>query len=63
MLAVGAGPAPHSPGAWEGRAGSPHAAPAQLSLALMAGGEKKGFCLCMGKVILTACAIAKRGIC
>lgn len=42
MLAGGAGPAPHSPGAQEGRE--------VLSPALLAGGEK-GFCLCMGKVL------------
>lgn len=60
LLAVGAGPAPL--GAQEGRAESPHAAPAQPSPALLAGGEE-GFCLCMGKVILTACATAKRDIC
>lgn len=46
MLAVGAGPAPHSLGAQEGRAESPHAAPAQPSL--LAGGEE-GFCLCMAE--------------
>lgn len=65
MVAVGAEPAPCSQ---EGRGTGgkdrvpPHAAPAQISPALLAGGEK-GFCLCMGKVVLTACATAERGIC
>lgn len=61
MLAVGAGSSWFS-GGTGGKGRVPSAAPAQLLLALWADGEK-GFCLCMGKAILTACATAKRATC